>query len=325
MKIANAAHRSIGASTSNPRQVSPRYPQYALTVSRIFTNATNQKLMPEKDPGHVLSTAHLWRSLSRDKRFEQVPMNEVASGDIIIASHSSDANGYAGIAVERGRIVSDSSRWVGDNSSLQEVQRTHSGINAFRYIGVWNSHRKNQSLTNTNYNADEARIPIGQPGGGEWTDGLTEALLSKKDASTDSLTRRLEGDKDTAIGRGKNLPLDTSYKAGKRPNRNGVYITHYGPGKKVGGWDKNSDSNTDAGKGNHNNKLNHDSLAISDDIAKKAGIKPGDPVYVNGQYLGNYDDRAPEHGRIDIYDPLNSVKEQFWGGMLWGATVSNHP
>lgn len=60
-------------------------------------------------------------------------------------------------------------------------------------------------------------------------------------------------------------------------------------------------------------------------MADKAGLTLGDPVYVNGQYLGNYDDRAPEDGRIDIYDPLNAVRDANWGGMFWGGKVTNYP
>ena len=58
IKIAHAALRSIGMDTKDPWGPPVRVPQYALGVSRIFTKATNQRLMPEMPPEHVLSTAH---------------------------------------------------------------------------------------------------------------------------------------------------------------------------------------------------------------------------------------------------------------------------
>lgn len=51
--------------------------------------------------------------------------------------------------------------------------------------------------------------------------------------------------------------------------------------------------------------LGPNSLAISDNVAKANGLSPRKPVYANGDYLGNYDDRAPERNTIDVYDPDN--------------------
>jgi hypothetical protein len=67
------------------------------------------------------------------------------------------------------------------------------------------------------------------------------------------------------------------------------------------------------------------SLAISSDVAQANDLRVGGPVYVNGRYLGNYDDRPGAGGRIDVYDFHNVVTNINWGGMLWGATVSGHP
>jgi hypothetical protein len=47
-------------------------------------------------------------------------------------------------------------------------------------------------------------------------------------------------------------------------------------------------------------------------------------VYINGQYIGNYDDTPGEAGRIDIYDHDNAVGKN-WGGMVWGGIVTDHP
>ncbi len=124
------------------------------------------------------------------------------------------------------------------------------------------------------------------------------------------------------------LTIDRTYnnKQKGKANRHGIYITHYGPSPRVGGWDHPGDSQTDAGQGNHNNKLNSLSLAISGDIVASAGLKPGDQVYINGEYIGNYDDSPDknENGRVDIYDHDNSVGTN-WSGMVWGGVLTNHP
>ncbi len=120
------------------------------------------------------------------------------------------------------------------------------------------------------------------------------------------------------------LAIDTTAEATKRANPFGIYLTHYGPGKKKGGWDPYHDRHSDMGIGNRGNKLNAFSLAISDDLRESAGLRPGDPVYINGSYIGNYDDRAPEDGRVDIYDPDN-IAGAGWGGMVWGGKLSNKP
>jgi hypothetical protein len=96
-------------------------------------------------------------------------MNEAAPGDIVIGSGwQQGADGFAGIVVDHGRIVSNSSQGVQDNSSLSEIQRSHPGMIAFRYVGFWNYYRS-KPLANAGFNPDEARLPAGQPGGGQWT------------------------------------------------------------------------------------------------------------------------------------------------------------
>jgi len=168
MKIAQTAVQSIGMSTKDPWGPPIGHPQYALAVSRIFTKATNQTNILNTPPDHVRSTSILWSNLAHDKRFEQVSMSEAAPGDIIIASHPSQADGYAGIVVGNGRIVSNSSQGVQDNSSLAEIQRSHPEMAAFRYVGFRNYYRS-KPLANAGYNDDEPRIPAGGPGGGQWT------------------------------------------------------------------------------------------------------------------------------------------------------------
>jgi len=170
MEIAQTALQSIGMSSKDPWGRPPIHlPEYALAVSLIFTKATNQTIILNTPPEHVLSTSILWSSLAHDKRFEQVPMNEAAPGDIIIGSGwQQGADGYAGIIVGHGRIVSNSSGGVQDNSSLSEIQRSHPAMAAFRYVGFWNYYRS-KPFANTGFDPNEPRLPAGQPGGGQWT------------------------------------------------------------------------------------------------------------------------------------------------------------
>jgi hypothetical protein len=115
-------------------------------------------------------------------------MNEAAPGDIVIGSGwQHGADGYAGIVVDHGRIVSNSSQGVQDNSSLPEIQRSHPGMIAFRYVGFWNYYRS-KPLANAGFNPGEARIPAGQSGGGQWTSGMAPSTiaLSGKDSRISS-------------------------------------------------------------------------------------------------------------------------------------------
>ena len=111
-------------------------PNYALAVSMLFTRATNQSIILGTPPDHVLSTSILYSCLLHDSRFREVPMSDAVPGDIIIASHPNQADGYAGIVVDHRRIVSDSSNGVQNDSSLVEIQRSRPAMAIFRYIGV---------------------------------------------------------------------------------------------------------------------------------------------------------------------------------------------
>jgi hypothetical protein len=175
-------------------------PDYALAVSLIFTKATHQAIMLNEPPRHVCSTSILWNSLLHDKRFTKVPMSEAAPGDIIVESGWRDAHGYAGIIVDHGRIVSNSSRGVQNNSNLLEVQRHHPEMAIFRYIGFRNYYRK-EPLANAGFNPDESRIPAGQPAGGQWTTGGAQMApstiaLSGRNNWIDSEAARKVGEPD---------------------------------------------------------------------------------------------------------------------------------
>ena len=120
------------------------------------------------------------------------------------------------------------------------------------------------------------------------------------------------------------LPIDRTYRDNGQPNPNGVYLTHYGPGTRIGGWDPTNDRGTNRGVGNHENLLNVYSLAISSDVVRNYNLSSGGPVFVNGVYLGNYDDTPGRAGTIDVYD-YNNAAGTMWGGMLWNPIISDHP
>ena len=136
MKIAQSAVEGIGMSTKEIRGSWMNNPNYALAVSMLFTRATNQSIILGTPPDHVLSTSILYSCLLHDSRFREVPMSDAVPGDIIIASHPNQADGYAGIVVDHRRIVSDSSNGVQNDSSLVEIQRSRPAMAIFRYIGV---------------------------------------------------------------------------------------------------------------------------------------------------------------------------------------------
>lgn len=95
-------------------------------------------------------------------------MSHAAPGDIVVQS-GLDPDGYAGIVVNHGRIVSDSRNGVQDDTSLVEIQGHLPPTFLFRYIGVQKYPGYTlAALANAGFNPDESRLPAGQPGGGQW-------------------------------------------------------------------------------------------------------------------------------------------------------------
>jgi hypothetical protein len=89
----------------------------------------------------------------------------------------------------------------------------------------------------------------------------------------------------------------------------GVHITTYGQAN-----DKTSDINTKGRRGFKNNLLREGSVALSPQIYGKHKPPIGSAVYINGQHVGFYEDRAPSgyggksYGQtVDIYDPKNKL------------------
>jgi len=181
-QIAQTAVQSIGISTGNFGAPLLGPPEYARAVSLIFTKATEQTIILGTPPDHVCSTSILWNSLAHDKRFEQVPMSQAAPGDILIEpGWQKAADGYAGIVVGHGRIVSNSNQGVRDDTSLSELQRQCPNFVVFHYVGFRN-YCHSKPLANQHDTSNEPRVPAGQSTGGEWTDGgsdISEGIQEK--------------------------------------------------------------------------------------------------------------------------------------------------
>jgi len=202
-QIAQTAVQSIGISTGNFGAPLMGPPEYARAVSLIFTKATEQTIILGTPPDHVCSTSILWNSLAHDKRFEQVPMSQAAPGDILIEpGWQKAADGYAGIVVGHGRIVSNSNQGVRDDTSLLELQRQCPNFVVFRYIGFWN-YCHSKPLANA-YNPDEPRVPAGQTGGGQWTSGDNQRAGSDRNPSKPSFAfGGQSGDQKTGGAKGE--------------------------------------------------------------------------------------------------------------------------
>jgi hypothetical protein len=100
----------------------------------------------------------------------------------------------------------------------------------------------------------------------------------------------------------KNLP-------NTKRGSSGVHITSYGQVN-----DSTPDTNTIEKRGFRNNLLREGSVALSPQIYEKYNPPIGSIVYVDGQQIGFYEDRAPSgyngqsYGQtIDVYDPKNNL------------------
>ncbi len=170
-------------------------------------------------------------------------------------------------------------------------------------------------LFNYNHNHD--------PKNGQFTSGDGSGNNNALFTATGGNNPRQQG----AIHRALNLPLNPNTDSKNGSGRN-PFISHYG-----GDWDEWKDSNSnpakDSGKkptGDHDNTLNSNSLAISTNVAKDNHLVKGKGVYINGQYIGNYDDTPRDPNRIDVYDPNNVPNNKGWGGTVrGGARVTSGP
>lgn len=97
--------------------------------------------------------------------------------------------------------------------------------------------------------------------------------------------------------------------AGTGEGHSEIKTTHYGYPD-----DPYMDKYTKAGKGKWGKLAGEESLALTDSMAEKLGVKPGDVIETTDDKgkvrKGVYIDRAPQDDhRIDIYDPSGSEKK----------------
>jgi hypothetical protein len=99
---------------------------------------------------------------------------------------------------------------------------------------------------------------------------------------------------------------------GKKAEDGRLTITTYGRDK-----DPQADSNTLAQRGFSSNLLREGSVALSPDLYKAHNPQIGASVYINGQFVGYYEDRTPasykgqNYGNVvDIYNPSGSLGDQ---------------
>jgi len=106
-----------------------------------------------------------------------------------------------------------------------------------------------------------------------------------------------------------------------------IKITQYGLSVSAGGWDGVGDSGTDAWLGNHNNKLDRCSCALSSEAKVLLGAVVGDLFLVefaNGfQLVKQYDDSTAELGepRLDVFNPYAEDQEQVAAGDYAMVTI----
>lgn len=103
-------------------------------------------------------------------------------------------------------------------------------------------------------------------------------------------------------------------------NSHRIKITQYGLSVAAGGWDGKGDSGTDKWLGNHNNKLDYCSCALSPEAKVLLGAAVGDLIlveFMSGLCLvKQYDDSTAELGdpRVDIFNPFVEDQEQVADG-----------
>lgn len=109
---------------------------------------------------------------------------------------------------------------------------------------------------------------------------------------------------------------------------NKIQITQYGLSEAAGGWDGKGDSDTDKRLGNHNNRLNGCSCALSPEYAKSIDAEHGDLFLIewdNGlKMVKSYDDStAPglTNFRLDVFNALVRDTVQDTAGMFATVTI----
>lgn len=112
---------------------------------------------------------------------------------------------------------------------------------------------------------------------------------------------------DLPLPKKENLGTEPGAGVGQSDEVTDFQTTHYGYKD-----DPYMDSYTAKGEGKFG-KLRDSSVALTDSMAKKMGIKPGEEMELKDKAgnirIGTYDDRAPQKdNRIDLYNPKGSQK-----------------
>jgi hypothetical protein len=103
-----------------------------------------------------------------------------------------------------------------------------------------------------------------------------------------------------------------SLSSGRRSSDGSFFFTTYG-----GPNDRTPDSNTQKGLGNRNNLLSPGSVALSRDLISTHKPAPGASIYINGNFLGYYDDSTADQyqgveirNTVDVYNPSGIMGQQ---------------
>ena len=105
--INETAKKMIGTSTKNVPGTEGGNLGCCAGVSMMYKQATGEDILPGKPI--VIDTAEAYARLSNDSRFEKLPVSQGRGGDIIITARGKE-HGHAGVIVDGGRIVSNSSK-----------------------------------------------------------------------------------------------------------------------------------------------------------------------------------------------------------------------
>jgi len=111
----------------------------AAAVCKVFKNATGEELTP----GGTLSTGEEWNHLSKDPRFQMLPVHQAQPGDIIVtATGANTRHGHTGYVLDNGDIASNSSatgklerNYTLDSWMNRVAPRNPQQTAVFRYVG----------------------------------------------------------------------------------------------------------------------------------------------------------------------------------------------
>jgi hypothetical protein len=107
--ISDAANKMIGTSTKNiPGTINGKMGCAAAT-SMMYKQATGEDILPGRPM--VLGTDELYAGLSKDSRFEKLPLSQARPGDIVVTAknYNTGRAGHTGVVTAGGRIISNSS------------------------------------------------------------------------------------------------------------------------------------------------------------------------------------------------------------------------